>query len=128
MILTAEEYRAMGFAADDDKVLDSCLARAEFVLDSLTDGKASAAAQKGGKPAEFVKRAAAFQTGAMVRAESYATGGKKSEERVSLGDYSYTSVSSDEESEFISPVNTDLTVIRLLRAAGCLFSGVEAIE
>lgn len=127
MIITAEEYRAMGFTADDDEVLENCLKRADFVLDSLTAGKASAMAEKGGKPAQYVKQAAAFQTSSMVRAEELISTGNKSEERVSLGDYSYTSVNSSEEN-VIEPVDTNVTVIRLLRAAGCLFGGLEARE
>ncbi len=127
MIITAEEYRAMGFTAEDDEVLENCLKRADFVLDSLTAGKASAVAEKGGKPAQYVKQAAAFQTSSMVRAEELISTGNKSEERVSLGDYSYTSVNSSEE-DVIEPVDTNVTVIRLLRAAGCLFGGLEARE
>ncbi len=127
MIITAEEYRAMGFTAEDDEVLENCLKRADFVLDSLTAGKASAMAEKGGKPAQYVKQAAAFQTSSMVRAEELISTGNKSEERVSLGDYSYTSVNSSEE-DVIEPVDTNVTVIRLLRAAGCLFGGLEARE
>ena len=127
MIITAEEYRAMGFTADDDEVLENCLKRADFVLDSLTAGKASAMAEKGGKPAQYVKQAAAFQTSSMVRAEELISTGNKSEERVSLGDYSYTSVNSSEE-DVIEPVDTNVTVIRLLRTAGCLFGGLEARE
>lgn len=127
MIITAEEYRAMGFTAEDDEVLENCLKRADFVLDSLTAGKASAMAEKGGKPAQYVKQAAAFQTSSMVRAEELISTGNKSEERVSLGDYSYTSVNSSEEN-VIEPVDTNVTVIRLLRAAGCLFGGLEARE
>ena len=120
MIITAQEYRAMGFTAEDDEVLENCLKRADFVLDSLTAGKASAVAEKGGKPAQYVKQAAAFQTSSMVRAEELISTGNKSEERVSLGDYSYISVNSSEEA-IIEPVDTNVTVIRLLRAAGCLF-------
>lgn len=127
MIITAEEYHAMGFTAEDDEVLENCLKRADFVLDSLTAGKASAMAEKGGKPAQYVKQAAAFQTSSMVRAEELISTGNKSEERVSLGDYSYTSVNSSEE-DVIEPVDTNVTVIRLLRAAGCLFGGLEARE
>lgn len=127
MIITAEEYRAMGFTAEDDEVLENCLKRADFVLDSLTAGKASAMAEKGGKPAQYVKQAAAFQTSSMVRAEELISTGNKSEERVSLGDYSYTSVNSSEE-DVIEPVDTNVTVIRLLRAVGCLFGGLEARE
>lgn len=127
MIITADEYRSMGFTAEDDKVLENCLKRADFVLDSLTAGKASVTAEKGGKPAEFVKKAAAFQTSAMVRTEEMLGAGGRSEERVSLGDYSYTAVNSADDA-LIEPVDTNVTVIRLLRAAGCLFGGLEVRE
>ena len=128
MIITAEEYRAMGFTADDEEVLESCLKRAEFVLEALTGGKAAATAEKDGKCAELVKQAAGFQTSAMVRTESERSASHSSEERVSLGDFSYTSSDSDSEAVSAEAVDTDLTVIRLLRTAGCLFGGLEVRE
>ena len=126
MIITAEEYRAMGFTAEDEEALARCIERAGFVLDALTDCKASAAAEKGGRCAELVKQAAAFQTASIMRAESAQGLSGSREERVSLGDYSYTSISGDTISA--EAVDTDLTVVRLLRAAGCLFGGLEARE
>lgn len=126
MIITADEYRAMGFTAEDEDALARCIERAWFVLDALTDCKASAAAEKGGRCAELVKRAAAFQTASILRAEIAQGSSGSREERVSLGDYSYTSISGETISA--EAVDTDLTVVRLLRAAGCLFGGLEARE
>ena len=127
MIITADEYRAMGFTAEDEDALARCIERAGFVLDALTDCKASAAAEKGGRCAELVKRAAAFQTASILRAEIAQGSSGSREERVSLGDYSYTSISGS-DTVSAEAVDTDLTVVRLLRAAGCLFGGLEARE
>ncbi|MDE6031353.1 MAG: hypothetical protein K2G32_07020 [Oscillospiraceae bacterium] len=126
MILTKEEYLALGFDDGSDtqngsKLLTDCLKRAEYVVNGLTDGMAAQTALRGGKPAEYVKQACGFQAQAMLRyeiarAESdgtiQETGGSSSEsgsessgssqssessEKVTIGDFSY-SVSSGSSS------------------------------
>lgn len=132
MILTKEEFNALGFAWSDDKELESCLERAGFVLTALTQGKAAAALAAGGEAARLVKQAAAFQTLELLRRE-YGTGsgrsGEENSEKYTVGDFSYSVTKSTESSTTaVEPYDSSLAVIGLLRAAGCLFSGVEAIE
>ena len=135
MIITAEEFRNMGFDWDDDAELDSALKRAEYVILGLTDGRATAALAAGGKAEQYVKQAAAFQTMEILEKEYSGGSGSSSEsgsteERVSIGDFSYTSSSSSSQSgsSTVTPFDTSLTIIHLLRTAGCLFSGTEAAE
>lgn len=132
MILTKDEFNAMGFEWSDDKELASCLERAEFVLTALTQGKAAAALAAGGEAARLVKQAAAFQTLELLRREYGAESGKSGEgssEKYTVGDFSYSVTKSTESgSATVEPYDTSLAVVGLLRAAGCLFSGVEAIE
>lgn len=131
MIITAEEFRNMGFDWDDDTELDSALKRAEYVILGLTDGRAESALAAGGKAEKYVKQAAAFQTKEILEKEFSSGSGASSElgskeERVSIGDFSYTS--SQSGSSTITPFDTSLTIIHLLRTAGCLFSGTEAAQ
>lgn len=125
MILTKEEYLALGFDDGSDtqnggRLLTDCLKRAEYVVNGLTDGMAAQTALRGGKPAEYVKQACGFQAQAMLRYEIARaengsvqdTGGSSSEsgsessgssqssessEKVTIGDFSY-SVSSGSSS------------------------------
>lgn len=167
MILTREEYLALGFDGADgtqgaDALLTNCLKRSEYVLNGLTDGAAARTARKGGTPAEYVRQACGFQAQAMLRYEisrERETGGgsesesgsessgssqsSESSEKVTIGDFSY-SVSSGSssgsnsgsssngsgksEEAMIQPFETDTTVIKLLRAAGCLFGAAEVRE
>lgn len=132
MILTKDEFNAMGFEWSDDKELSSCLERAEFVLTALTQGKAAAALAAGGEAARLVKQAAAFQTLELLRREYGTESGKSGEgssEKYTVGDFSYSVTKNTESgSATVEPYDTSLAVVGLLRAAGCLFSGVEAIE
>lgn len=136
MIITKEEYFDMGFTAEDAELLERCIKRAEFVLNGLTGGKAGAVALGNSTAANLVKQAAAFQTNAILR-EELAYAAKKSaeaqsEERVSIGDFSYSTGtserSSDDADSFIKPLDSDKTVARLLRAAGCFYTGTEVLE
>lgn len=155
MIITKEDFFEMGFAAEekDTELLERCIKRAEFVLNGLTGGRACAISIMGGAAADYVKQAAAFQTNAILREELAIAANKaeasrsegesssaKSEERVSIGDFSYSSGesesrsqrsserSSDEYGDHIKPLDSDKTVARLLRAAGCFYSGTEVFE
>jgi len=87
--------------------------------------------EAGGKPAELVKQAAGFQTYILLREnERYEKSSHSGSEKVSIGDYSYSTQSS-ESSDSGSTASDDensLNVIRLLRAAGCLYAGVEVLE
>ena len=127
MIITKEEFFEMGFTADDNALLERCIKRAEFVLNGLTGNRASVIALGNGAAADLVKQAAAFQTDSLLKEErtANAVGGGKTTERVAIGDFSYTSSNSDES---IQPLDRDKTVIKLLRAAGCLYSGTEVLE
>lgn len=142
MIITLEEFKEMGFYSDDDELTTDCIKRAEYVLSGLSGGKAIVVAQTNGYGAKYVKQACAFQASAMMREES-ALRAEKAEakdeteasvEKVSVGDFSYTRSASSSGSSSKSgsadyePLNTNLTVIRLLRAAGCLYTGMEAAE
>ena len=62
--------------------------------------------------------------------ERYEKSSHSGSEKVSIGDYSYSTQSS-ESSDSGSTASDDensLNVIRLLRAAGCLYAGVEVLE
>ena len=155
MIITKHDFFEMGFTADekDHDTLENCIKRAEFVLDGLTNGRASIVAQTGGAAADYVKQAAAFQTNALLREElAYAekrgalsqsergSSSVNNEERISIGDFSYSTGKSESSSSstyertsedndnFVKPLDHDKTVIRLLRAAGCLYGGTEVLE
>lgn len=145
MIITANEYKEMGFDATDEALLEKCIKRAEFVLNGISGGRASAIALGTTPAADFVKQAAAFQTYAIYReetallAESSEQSGSstKRDERVTIGDFTYstgtssssssgsTSKSSSTTSE---PLDINQTVAKLLRAAGCFYGAAEVKE
>ena len=145
MIITVDEYKEMGFDATDDALLEKCIKRAEFVLNGISGGRASAIALGTTPAADFVKQAAAFQTYAIYReetallAESSEQSGSstKRDERVTIGDFTYstgtssssssgsTSKSSSTASE---PLDINQTVAKLLRAAGCFYGAAEVKE
>lgn len=149
MIITVSEYKEMGFSASDDVLLEKCIKRAEFVLNGITGGRAAAIALGTTPAADFVKQACAFQTCAIYREEtallaessesSEQTGSSsKSDERVTIGDFTYSSgtssstssnSSSKSSSELgIEPLDINQTVARLLRAAGCFYGATEVNE
>ncbi|MCH5203964.1 MAG: hypothetical protein J1F03_04395 [Oscillospiraceae bacterium] len=141
MIINVDEFKAMGFSSDDDKLTEDCIKRAEFVLNGLSGGRAIPVSKMGGAAADYVKQACAFQANAIIREEN-ALRAQNSEseqktdsnvEKVSIGDFSYSystsrSDSSQSKNTDIEPLDTNFTVIRLLRAAGCLYSGTEVRE
>lgn len=152
MIITKDEYIEMGFSLDDqsEPLLEGCIRRAGFVLNGLTNGRAGVIAKGEGEAAELVKEAAAFQTFELLKEEvadlqarlnSSESGSSaqssQSDEKISIGDFSYStgtssskSTSSSTKSETLDVKRLDVgkTVIRLLRASGCLFGGMEARE
>lgn len=128
MIITAEEFREMGFTASDDEELERCLLRAEYTIAGLTEGRYQTALAAGGKAAEYVKQAAGFQTCKLVKQQEQLSSAAGSSEKVAIGDFSYsvsaessTTAAAEEETVFDMSAQT----VRLLRAAGCLFSGRE---
>lgn len=127
MIITAEEYRSMGFSCDDDELLESCLLRAEYALSGLTEGRISAALAAGGTACEFAKQAAAFQTCKLVKQEQQISAAAGSTEKITIGDYSYSvSTESGTAQEDDGAVyDLSMQAVRLLKAAGCLFGGRE---
>lgn len=142
MILSTEEYYALGFSAEDTDLLESCLKRAEYVLNGLSDGKASAVAAAGGKPAEYVKQACGFQAQALVKEQSSRTESASSSEssegseKVTVGDFSYSTSTGSSSSNNSSSgtevvteaIETNTVVVHLLRTAGCLFGGYGGME
>ena len=62
MIITANEYKEMGFDATDEALLEKCIKRAEFVLNGISGGRASAIALGATPAADFVKQAADIVT------------------------------------------------------------------
>lgn len=147
MIITVEEFKEMGFGSNNDELTADCIKRAEYVLNGLSGGRAIPVSQTGGTAADYVKQACAFQANAIMREEnavreqeSQSTGeseSAKNDERVSIGDFTYTNSTSSSSSTksssktasaFVQPLDTNFTVIRLLRAAGCLYTGTEARE
>lgn len=126
MLITAEEYRALGFDWDNEKELDMALKRADYVILALTDGRALSAVAASGSAQQYVKRAAAFQTQQILETEFAKDSSSGGEERVSVGDFSYTKKQTEQTS--VQPADTSLYIIGLLRTAGCLFSGMEAAE
>lgn len=123
MIITVDEYRDMGFAAEDDVLLEQCLQRAEYTIGGLTEGRYQAALAAGGQAAEYVKQAAAFQTCKMLREQSAASASRT--ERVTVGDYSYQTSEESAATAEDTAFDMNMQAVRLLRAAGCLFSGRE---
>ena len=146
MIITANEYKEMGFDATDEALLEKCIKRAEFVLNGISGGRASAIALGTTPAADFVKQAAAFQTYAIYReetallAESSEQSGSssKTDERVTIGDFTYSTGTSSSSSSGSSskstsalvaePLDINQTVARLLRAAGCFYGAAEVKE
>lgn len=150
MIITIEEFYEMGFEVEAkyQALLEDCIKRAGFVLDGLTGGRAKVVAMSDSPAAEFVKQAAAFQTNdilkeeiAIAKSESESSAdskSSKSDERVTIGDFTYStgsstsssskSSSSSSEGSAVNKLNTEKTVVRLLRAAGCFYGGTEVRE
>lgn len=117
MIITKEEFKEMGFScpAETETLLEDCIKRAEYILNSVCGGTLySAAAQSAGN-SSLVKQAAAFQTDALLKDAQSAD-----VTSVSLGDLSYT------QNDTKSSVNVPDTVTRLLRAAGCFYGSAAA--
>lgn len=143
MIITANEYKEMGFEATDSALLEKCIKRAEYVLNGISGGRASAVALGATPAADFVKQAAAFQAYAIYREETAlkaesgetSSSSSKTDERVTIGDFTYSSGSSSESSsgtaaKIVSsqPLDINQTVAGLLRAAGCFYGAAEVRE
>ena len=130
MLITAEEYSSMGFPTVSGGNLESCIMRSDYIIGALTEGRAAKAVAAGGQPAQFVKQAAGFQTYMLLKEmETIEKSQKSGSEKVTLGDYSYISQTSESSDVQTSDSDTaGINVIRLLRAAGCLFAGVEVSE
>lgn len=134
MIITVDEYKSMGFPVVNEENITGCILRSGYIISGLTNGNAEAILEKGGKPAELVKQAAGFQTFQLLmemEKSEKVTEERSGNEKVSIGDYSYSNQSSESSSSEASNVDNDtagVNIIRLLRAAGCLYCGVEVIE
>lgn len=149
MIITANEYKDMGFDATDDALLEKCIKRAEFVLNGISGGRAATIALGSTPAADYVKQAAAFQTYAIYREETallaessesseQSGSSTKTDERVTIGDFTYStgtssssssgSVSKSSSELGIEPLDINQTVAKLLRAAGCFYGAAEVKE
>ena len=149
MIITANEYKDMGFDATDDALLEKCINRAEFVLNGISGGRAATIALGSTPAADYVKQAAAFQTYAIYREETallaessesseQSGSSTKTDERVTIGDFTYStgtssssssgSVSKSSSELGIEPLDINQTVAKLLRAAGCFYGAAEVKE
>lgn len=134
MLITAEEYISMGFPDISSENLPGCIKRSDYVISALTEGRAEQTVKSGGKPAELVKQAACFQTYQLLREMDIIknnSDARSGSEKVTIGDYSYSTQSSESSSSEVYTADCDeagLNVIRLLRSAGCMFAGVEVLE
>lgn len=128
MIISKEEFRELGFICDtqNEKLLESCIKRAEYVLNALCRGTLASAMAQSKSNAALIKQAAAFEADALLKAECSPTAEPSSSTtRVALGDLSYTESSGYIKNAKISAIDVPQTVKRLLCAAGC-FSGAAA--
>ena len=117
MIIDKNEYYEMGFecAPENEKLLESCLIRAEYVLNAISGGTVNSAIKQSASSEALIKQAAAFETEALLKAEL-----SDNLHSVSAGDFSYTTAEKD-------TVDVQQTVKRLLSAAGC-FRGTGIVE
>ncbi len=129
MIIDKEEFTELGFECSEaeDELLESCLKRAEYMLNALCGNSLSSAMAANESSRALIKQAAAFQTEALLKAARLGVSAGTTT-RVSLGDLSYTENGSNGSDASAFDV-TD-TVKRLLRAAGCFWGSgcVEVIE
>lgn len=96
MLITTSEYSSMGFPAVSGGDVESCIKRSDYIISALTEGRAEKSVEAGGKPAELVKQAAGFQTYILLREnERYEKSSHSGSEKVSIGDYSYSTQSSE---------------------------------
>lgn len=113
MILTVDEYKALGFLnGDDSALLERCLLRAEEIVKSLVCGGGE------GFPAAAtaMKKAVAFQ------AEYYIINGFEEQEQavsVKIGDFSYTDAMKSGVSRM---------AVAILKKAGLMYGGCEVRE
>ena len=134
LLITVDEYKDMGFPVVKEENIPSCIMRSCYIINGLTDGRAEQAVQSGGKPSELVKQAAGFQTYQLLREREDIENIRASSsgsEKVSIGDYSYSTQSSESNSSEVYRSDSDtagINVIRLLRAAGCMVAGAEVRE
>ena len=123
MIISKEDFKELGFIceAQNEELLESCIKRAEYILNALCGGMLASAMAQGKGNASLIKQAAAFEADALLKAELSAQQtelGESSMTRVSLGDLSYTESGSGSGSQS-SPFDVSQTVKKLLCAAGC---------
>ncbi len=134
LLITVDEYKEMGFPVVKEENIPGCIMRSCYIINGLTNGRAEQTVKSGGEPSELVKQAAGFQTYQLLREmediENIRASNSGSE-KVTIGDYSYSTQSSESSSSEVYRSDTaaaGVNVIRLLRAAGCMFAGVEVQE
>lgn len=141
MIITITEFKELGFICDaqNEKLLETCIRRAEYVLNALCGGTLASAMAQSKSSAALVKQAAAFEANAIFQAElskikeEQTLNKENTSTHVSLGDLSYTESSGSSKASSLngsadSTFNVTRTVERLLRAAGCFpYTAAEVI-
>lgn len=114
MLLTIDEYNALGFeGGEDEESCEKALARAERMVDLLTDGKCSDEST----PEQWLgdlKQAIAAQTEMYLRDGFQPTAGK-----TTIGDFSYTA-----EKDSISSVSP--LAMTILKLAGLYYRCVPS--
>lgn len=123
MIMTPEEYNALGYVAecDDTEKLSLCLSRAEILMDTLSDGGCSSYDSLNDVQKEKLKSAVSFQTEYFL--QNGIEDNTDESTRVSIGDFSYTT----ENCETKKPYgNISSMAILLLKQGGLFYRGCEA--
>lgn len=137
MIISISEFKELGFSVDsqNEKLLESCIKRAEHILNALCGGMIASAMAQSKSGASLIKQAAAFEADALIKAElkekqaEQMSANESVSTHVSIGDLSYTESSKKSSGSASSPFDVPKTVERLLRAAGCvLCTAAEVIE
>ena len=114
MLLTIDEYNALGFEGGEDaEACEKALARAERMIDLLTDGKCSDG-EISGQYLRDLKQAIAAQT------EMYLlNGAQPAPGKTTVGDFSYTA-----EGDSISAVSP--LAMTILKLAGLYYRCVQS--
>ena len=114
MLLTIDEYNALGFeGGEDEEACGKALARAERMIDLLTDGRCS----DGDTPEQ---RLSDLKQAIAAQAEMYLLHGPQpAAGKTTVGDFSYTA-----ESDGISAVSP--LAMTILKLAGLYYRSVQS--
>ena len=114
MLLSIDEYNALGFeGGEDEEACEKALARAERMVDLLTDGKCS----DGDIPQQWLRD---LKQAIAAQAELYLqNGAQPGHGKTTIGDFSYTA-----ESDSISAVSP--LTMTILKLAGLYYRCVRS--